>query len=44
MLKMFLKLPENTSAITVALGTWFEKAGKSRKTSTLPCLKLFVGQ
>lgn len=37
---MVLKL----SAITAAVGTLFEGASKSRKTSTFPCLKLLVGQ
>lgn len=41
---MFLKLPENTSAITATVETLFEEDGKSRKTSTFPCLKLLVGQ
>jgi len=41
---MVLKLSGNASAVTATVVSVLEGAGKSRKASTFPCLKLLVGQ
>lgn len=43
-IKVVLKLSGNTSAVTATVVALVERAGKSRKPSTFPCLKLLTGQ